>query len=195
MNNREENMTSPLGADRRLDYENGISFDAFLASVNANRDLWHALTARASLSEELVAHAGRIRGQWHLLVILEDWCGDAVNIVPVLARLVDRVPSITLRVLRRDEHLALTDEHLTSGKRAIPIVVVLDEDMREVACWGPRPRVLQQWHRKEGMSMDKTERYRLMRGWYARDRGRSALAEITAVLCRASSEPELCSAA
>jgi hypothetical protein len=192
---QEETMPLPIGTDRRHEYERGITFDAFLATVDANRELWHALTSRASVVEEVVARAGRIRGRWHLLVILEDWCGDAVNIVPVLARLVEQVPSIELRILRRDENLSLTDEHLTTGKRAIPIVIVLDEDLHEVECWGPRPRELKHWHRKEGMSMDKADRYRSMRRWYAQDRGRSTLDEILAVLCAASSEPELCSAA
>jgi len=186
---------SPIGADRRAEYERAMRFEAFLAVVDTNRELWHALTARASVSDDVAQRASRIRGRWHLLVVLEDWCGDAVNTVPALARLVERVPSIELRILRRDENLTLTDEHLTQGKRAIPVIIVLDEDMQEVACWGPRPRELQHWHRTHGMALAKEDRYRAMRRWYAVDRGRSALDEILAVLCAASREPELCSAA
>ena len=39
-----------------------------------------------------------------LLVIAEDWCGDASSTVPVVARFADAVPGMELRVLRRDQH-------------------------------------------------------------------------------------------
>lgn len=186
---------SPIGVDRRAEYERAITFEDFLSSVDANRDLWNALALRATVSDAAVERAAQIPGQFHFLVLLEDWCGDTVNTVPVLARLAERVPSITLRVLKRDENLTLTDEHLTSGKRAIPIVIVLDEHMREVACWGPRPRELQQWHLTEGVMQANGERHRAMRRWYAVDRGRSTIDEILKILCKASSAPDLCLAA
>lgn len=186
---------SPIGVDRRSEYERALSFEDFLGSVDVNRDLWNALARRASVSDDVAARAARIRDRFHLMVLLEDWCGDAVNTVPVLARLAERVPSLELRVLRRDENLTLTDEHLTSGKRAIPIVIVLDEHLREVAYWGPRPRELQQWHLTEGRTQAGAERFRTMRRWYALDRGHSAIDEILRILCETSSAPESCVAA
>jgi hypothetical protein len=53
-------------------------------------------------------------------VLSEDWCGDAVNSVPYLARLAELAPNLDLRVLARDENPDLMDAHLTRGSRSIP---------------------------------------------------------------------------
>ena len=175
-----------LGHDRTTEYTAGQTFGQFLGSVTENADLWRALARRASVPDDLDALVRRVPGNWNILVLLEDWCGDAVNIVPVLARLVERSASLSMRVLRRDQNLGLMDQHLTNGKRAIPVVMILDDHLREVAWWGPRPRELQQWATTLGLSLGKPDRYREMRRWYATDRGRTTLSEVIQELCHAS---------
>lgn len=159
-------------------YEQAKTFEDFLAGVTANRELWHALAQRATLPPELEQRARALNWRWHLLVVLEDWCGDAVNIVPIIARLAERMPDIALRVVGRDAHPELIDTHLTGTSRAIPIVLLLDEEFNERAWWGPRPAALQQWVFGEGRHIEKTRRYAEIRRWYARDRGRSTVSEI-----------------
>ena len=55
-----------------------------------------------------------------LLVIAEDWCGDASNTVPVVAKLADAVPGLELRVILRDANPEVMDRYLTNGSRSIP---------------------------------------------------------------------------
>jgi hypothetical protein len=129
-----------------------------------------------------------IPGRWHLLVMVEDWCGDAVNTLPLLARLAELAPNVELRVIGRDENADLMDAHLTNGARSIPVVMVLDEDYEERAWWGPRPSALQQWVVDEGMALEKGERYRHVRTWYARDRGRTTVDEVIAAVARAAED-------
>lgn len=117
-------------------------------------------------------------GTWHLAALSEDWCGDAVNILPVVAGLA-REAGWDLRVFGRDDNLDLMDAHLTNGSsRSIPVVILYDEDFTEVGWWGPRPREIQEWVMKEGLSMPSPERYKKVRGWYARDRGRTIVEEL-----------------
>src|SRR5690606_28194364 len=118
----------------------------------------------------------------NLLVLNEDWCGDAVNTVPYVAALAEAVPGFELRIVGRDANPDLMDAHLTNGSRSIPVVIVLDEAYRELGWWGPRPRELQAWVLDEGLALPAEERYREIRKWYARDKGRTALAEIVALL-------------
>ena len=80
-----------------------------------------------------------------LLVIAEDWCGDASNTVPIMAKLADAAPGLELRVILRDQNPEVMDQYLTNGTRSIPIVIVLDEDFQELGHWGPRPTELQAW--------------------------------------------------
>jgi hypothetical protein len=166
----------------KQDFDAGRTYSEFLASVQENHDLWHAFSSRARAPEDLVARALSVPGTWYLLVLLEDWCGDAVNSVPHIAALVESAPNLDLRVLEREANPELMDAHLTAGSRSIPVVILLDAEHREVAWWGPRPAPLQGWVRGPGMTLSKEDRYREVRRWYARDRGRTTLEEIVRAL-------------
>jgi hypothetical protein len=157
-----------------------------LASVTKNGDLWAAVWRRTVVGEEYLRRVAVVPGHWHLLVLSEDWCGDAVNIVPVVARLAALSPNLELRVLARDENLDLMDAHLTGTSRSIPIVILLDAEYRERAWWGPRPTALQDSVSGEWQLLEKASRYREARTWYARDRGRTTLEEVVSMLERAS---------
>ena len=137
--------------------------------------------------EDYVRRVSSLPGRWHLLVLSEDWCGDAVNTVPIVARLVERCPNVDMRVLARDVNPDLMDAHLTGGSRSIPVIIVLDEAYEERAWWGPRPTALQRWVSGQGQLLEKTARYREARTWYARDRGRTTLDEVVSMLERAAS--------
>jgi hypothetical protein len=91
-----------------------------------------------------------------------------------------------LRVLARDENLDLIDAHLTSGTRSIPVIMALDANFHVQSWWGPRPAALQRWYRSEGLFLQSAERSRKKRAWYARDRGKSAVAEVLETVERAS---------
>ena len=94
-----------------------------------------------------------------LLVIAEDWCGDASNTVPVVAKLADAVPGLELRVILRDANPEVMDRYLTNGSRSIPVVIALDENYQELGHWGPRPTELQAWVMANRATMPKTELY------------------------------------
>ena len=159
-------------------------FEAMLGSVKKNAELWAAVWRRAEVGEEYVRRVAALGGAWHLLVLSEDWCGDAVNTVPVIAKLVELSPNADLRVLARDENPDIMDAHLTGSSRSIPAVIALDENFRERGWWGPRPAPLQQWVLGEGQAVDKADRYREVRRWYARDRGRTVLEEVVGMMER-----------
>jgi hypothetical protein len=155
------------------------------AAAPQHRDLWQAMHRTARVPEALVAQATALGRRFRLLVISEDWCGDAVNSVPVLARWADVVPNLELRMVRRDEHPALMDAYLTGTSRSIPVVVVLTEGMDEVGRWGPRPGDLQAWVMERKRAGAGKELYPEIRKWYAKDKGETTLREVLAVMARA----------
>ena len=163
-----------------------VDFSAMLATVQKNADLWAAVARRAVVPQEYVHRVNSLGGRWHLLVLSADWCGDAVNSVPAIARLAEHSSNMDLRVLDRDENLDLMDAHLTGTSRSIPAVIALDADYVERGWWGPRPAALQRWALGEGQSLEKTERYKHIRTWYARDHARTTLEEVVAMLERAA---------
>lgn len=167
-------------------FEAAPTFEEYLEGVERNRDLWHAVHERVRLPEELVAEARELDGDWHLVALSEDWCGDAVNTLPAVARLADEV-GWDLRVVSRDENPDLMDAHLTNGRsRSIPVVIVYDGNFGEVGWWGPRPGELQSWVMGEGLAMPSPERYKIVRRWYAKDRARTTLREVLDVVREAT---------
>lgn len=72
-----------------------------------------------------------------ILVITEDWCGDAMLNNPIL-RKISEAANLEVRVVYRDEDTDLIDRHLTNGGRSIPMYLLLDKDGEVVSKWGPR---------------------------------------------------------
>jgi hypothetical protein len=163
-------------------YLGAPEFETMLAAATKNADLWAAVWRRAVVPETLVRRVAALGSAWHLLVLSEDWCGDAVNSVPVIARLAELAPNMDLRVLARDENLDLMDTHLTGTSRSIPVVIVLDAEFNERGWWGPRPAALQRWVLGPGQAMEKEARYHDIRMWYARDHGLTTLEEVVGKL-------------
>jgi hypothetical protein len=163
-------------------YCEGEAFPDFMARETINHKLWVGVTHHVSIPLEMSARVEALGGHWHLLVLSEDWCGDAVNIVPVVAKLAESVSNMDLRILARDENLDIMDTHLTSKSRSIPIVILLNKKFEECGWWGPRPRALQKWVMEKGMLLPKDERYREIRTFYARDRGLTTMEEIVVML-------------
>src|SRR5436190_14922982 len=114
-----------------LDFKNfwakGLTFEAFVASCKAEHcGLWQGIYNLArvpSWAREAVPPSAPRK----LLVIAEDWCGDASNTVPVIAKFADATPGLELRVLQRDTYPEVMDQYLTNGPRSIPLVIALDE--------------------------------------------------------------------
>lgn len=79
----------------------------------------------------------------HFLTITEDWCGDAMMINPVIRKLAEAA-GIDFRVALRDEDTSLIDRHLTNGGRAIPMILILNEQGELLGKWGPRAPEVQQ---------------------------------------------------
>lgn len=166
----------------RSRYESAQTFAEFLAGVEQHEDFWQSMVRRARVPAEYLDRVGKLPGRWHLLVLLEDWCGDAINTVPLVSALAEAAPNLELKVLGRDANPDLMDSHLTNGSRSIPVVMVLDEEYRELAWWGPRPRPLQEWVLTEGLQLPPEERYAEARRWYARDGGRTTLEEVVSLM-------------
>lgn len=167
-------------------YTQAPRFADFLERAVKHAQLWRDTYRLVRVPDEAVARAASLPGQWHLLVLVEDWCGDAVNTVPIVARLAELAPNMDLRVLERDRNADLMDAHLTNGTRSIPIVIVYDAEFRECGWWGPRPSELQAWATTIGRTLEKDERYRHIRTWYARDRGRTTVSEVLDLVERAA---------
>ena len=164
--------------DFKAIWDKALTFDAFVAACKAEHcGLWQGIYNLARIPPWALA-AVPTGEKRRLLVIAEDWCGDASNTVPIVAKLAEQVPGLELRVILRDQNPDVMDRYLTNGSRSIPIVIALDESFAEVGHWGPRPAELQAWVMANRGILPKAELYPQVRKWYARDRGETTIREV-----------------
>jgi hypothetical protein len=159
------------------------TFEQFLDdAAKQNVELWRSTYRRALIDDSVVTRMQRIETPLRVMSLLADWCTDAIGTIPYVVRLLEAIPDAEFRCVDRDQHLDLMDMHLTGVARAIPVVIVYDTAFRELAWWGPRPIALHQWTLGDALQLDKEERNKYKRGWYARDRGASTVVEVSAML-------------
>lgn len=168
-------------------FAGAASFDQMTAAAPEYGPLFAAQRQRAAVPPDLLARTEALGGQWHLLVIGEDWCIDSQSSIPVVSALADAASNVDLRLVTREAHPELMDAHLSNGTaRSIPVIIVLDADFEERGWWGSRPAALQQMVATEWKGMEKPERNKAIRRWYAVDKGRTILDEVVAMLERAA---------
>ena len=109
------------------------------------------------------------------LVITEGWCGDAAQNLPVIEKMASLNSNIELKLVLRDENLALMDLFLTNGGRSIPKLIILDKDVNVMHTWGPRPKVATKMvadYKAEHGALDAAFKQDLQ-VWYNKDKGQS----------------------
>jgi hypothetical protein len=171
-------------------YAKGVTFAMFLDKAESRREEWHAHYNDAAVTPDLMTRMRALPERRRLLVVAEDWCGDSVNIVPYLARLVDAAPErLDMRVVDSTAGRAVMEAHRTAdGRAATPTIVVLGDDGRLLGAWTERPAALRAWldRQKAGAATapsDEALHDRRMK-WYADDAGKASVEETAAILAR-----------
>lgn len=144
--------------------------------VRMNR-LDKTLTVQEEVSEKIAS----IKSKLIWLVISEGWCGDAAQLLPVINKKAELSENIKLKVLLRDENEELMNQFLTNGGKAIPKLIIIEEETLEVLDhWGPRPegasKLISDYKATHGIvdEIAKTE----LQKWYFQDKGFSTQKEI-----------------
>jgi len=168
-------------------WDQALTYAQFVRDATRCRELWTGVYDTARIPEWATRRAHALGHRLRLVVLAEDWCGDASSTVPVLARWAEVTENVELRILRRDRYPEVMDRYLTNGTRSIPLAVVLTAQMEELGRWGPRPAELQAFVLGE-RAAGRTSRdyYPEVRRWYAKDKGESTLREVLDIAERAS---------
>ncbi|MCE4957422.1 thioredoxin family protein [Macrococcoides caseolyticum] len=126
------------------DYFNqGLTLEEYVNQMKVNKAEMHKIYETFELPED--DRLSSIKEK-HLkvIVITEDWCGDAMMNLPVLMKIAE-VTDMTISVTLRDSNPELMDQYLTNGSRSIPIFIFLNEQDEEYANWGPRAAKVQSY--------------------------------------------------
>ena len=159
-------------------FAQGMTFQQYLDQMTSNKDKFLATMAATHVTPQDRAVFADRREKLNVLVLTEDWCGDALTNFPVLARMVEGAPNVEMRVFLRDQNPDLMDQYLNRGLfRSIPVFVFFDADMKEVARFVERPPKVTEY-----MDQKQLELRRQLRAQHGPEWQRSAAEEIRALL-------------
>jgi hypothetical protein len=124
---------------RAADYwERAMAPEHYIAQMSENRELFAERVAATSFSPgELDMFAGQ---PLRILAITEDYCGDSAQFIPPLIRLASDLDTVEIRILLRPACRALADQYRRKdGYQAIPVLILMDEQGRELGYLIERP--------------------------------------------------------
>ncbi len=77
----------------------------------------------------------------YVLVMTEDWCGDAVLNLPIIVQIVEGLPNSALRIVYRSEQDTLNAHYRSRGIVNIPVVTFYDDVFNELGTWVEHPQM------------------------------------------------------
>ena len=147
-------------------FEQGMTFQQYVDQMTTNKEKFLQNMADVKLRPEDKALFANRREKLNVLVITEDWCGDAVTNFPVLAKMVDGAPNVEMRVFLRDRNADLMDRYLNQGMfRSIPVFVFFDDQMNELARFIERPPSVTDYMEKKQLELRRAMREEKKEEW------------------------------
>jgi len=137
------------------------------------------------LTDETVETIKNLNEEFIFLVLMESWCGDGAQTIPVMNKIAELTPNIELKIALRDENDDLMQHFLTNGGKAIPKLIILEkETLHVISDWGSRPsiatKMVNDYKEKNG-SLD-AEFKKDLQVWYNKDKGITTQKDIVSLL-------------
>jgi thiol-disulfide isomerase/thioredoxin len=121
-------------------FNEGLTYQQYMDQITQNKDRFVENYDKAQLKPDDVAAFKNLPEPLNVLVIAEDWCGDVVAGLPVLARLAEAAGTLNVRIFLRDQNEDLINQYLKDGQfKSIPVVVFFDQQMHELGHFIERP--------------------------------------------------------
>ena len=135
-------------------------------------------------SEEAVAKIKSIKHNIEWVVLTESWCGDAAPALPVMHKITELNPNISLSLILRDENLQVMNQFLTNGSMSIPKLIAINEEESIVATWGPRSlnatQLVDAFKEEHGALTSEFKQD--LQVFYNKDKGQSVLQDLLRLL-------------
>lgn len=165
-------------------FDSGFSWQTYMENSVKNLERFHENYAQTNLNGDDARFFDTYTAEVNILILAEDWCGDVVQSLPQIVRLIERSGAVTYRIFRRDEHPDIRDSYLTDGAMAIPYMVFMDKDLNEREQWGPRPADCQAIMRNNKGKIPMDEIYPRLRAWYKENGQEPMIREIRGIFER-----------
>src|SRR6476646_3532235 len=85
-------------------FYSGLTVQDYIEGMTKNRELFEANYGTFRLTSDELSALRDLKDALHILVLTEDWCGDAIRYLPVLARMAEQTTGWDVRIFYRDAH-------------------------------------------------------------------------------------------
>ena len=124
-------------------FQQGFTYSAYIDQIKVNKGRFQSFYDNFKVTPEdtqaLKDLAGKPNGPAKMLVLGEDWCGDVIRGMPVLARVCEAA-GLDMSVFPRDENHDIMNEFLKEGQwMSIPVAVFYTKDHNYICHWIERP--------------------------------------------------------
>ncbi|MDA1129664.1 MAG: thioredoxin family protein [Chloroflexi bacterium] len=114
-------------------FEQGMTTQEYIDQIKVNKDPFVAIYEAVQVPAAQLSVFNGLSEPLKLAVFTADWCGDAMSTTPVILKLADSTPKISLQVFNRDDELELSNSLLPEHRAGtVPIFVVMDQEMKQV---------------------------------------------------------------
>ncbi len=126
-------------------FSQGFDYPAYIDQIKVNKARFQGFYDGFKMSPEDAAVfkelAQRPNGPAKMMVIGEDWCGDVIRGLPVLAHIAEAA-GIPISIFPRDSHTDIMNEFLKNGEyMSIPVAVFYTADHDYICHWIERPEI------------------------------------------------------
>ena len=126
-------------------FQEGFNYSDYMDQIKVNKarfeGFYSKFTVQPTEAEALNQLTANPNGPAKMMVIGEDWCGDVIRGLPVLARVAESC-GIDMRIFPRDEHHDIMNEFLKNDQHmSIPVAVFYTKDHRYICHWIERPEI------------------------------------------------------
>ena len=126
-------------------FSQGFNYPDYMDQIKVNKTRFEGFYDGLKLSDEDTAFfkelVSRPNGPAKMMVLGEDWCGDVIRGLPVLARIAEAA-GIPISIFPRDTHLDIMNEYLNKGEfLSIPVAVFYTSDHKYICHWIERPEI------------------------------------------------------
>jgi quinol monooxygenase YgiN len=145
-------------------FATGRPWAEYLAEMPTHQPDFPKLLAEASVSDA-DARAFRDAGVRKIVLFTEDWCVDSLHALPLLAKLIEKLPGVETRVWFRDANIDFVNQ-VACTRPPVPYVLFLDDAFRLVGRFVERPESLTRWmneesrHYRTRLRMEQRDRVR-----------------------------------
>lgn len=161
--------------------------DKLLEFTKLNIHRMNRLDKTIRLSERAIRQLQNNTNSYKFLLIGDAWCGDCAQIIPVINKIaLSSYDRISLTIISRDAHSDLTEKYQTNGAKAIPKLLIIDEQTWNVILtWGPRPKpaqtIMLNWkENRETIPWEDFEKE--LHLWYTKDQGETIVDELVNII-------------